>query len=310
MLRLVRFSLQLPTERVDRGSEFVGAQAIFEMARAIEAAGFDACFVTDHPFPNDRWLAGGGHHALDPFVALSFAAAGTSRLRLQTNIVVLGYRNPFLLAKSAASLDVLSGGRLILGVAAGYLKREFQALGADFDARNDVADETVRAMKRAWTEDGVELIGRHFAATGNSMLPKPLQKPHPPIWIGGNSQRAIRRAVELGDGWIPFPTVGIAPARVRTASILSMRDFDERLAYAHRHAEAVGRERPLEVSFVPFGLSMRPPASPDPSQFAETIDALGSRGVTWVTMGLPAQTRAEFLDGVARLGEDLLRPLR
>ena len=306
----MRFSLQLPTDRVAARDEFVGARAVAEMARAIEAAGFDACFVTDHPFPNDRWLAAGGHHALDPFVALSFAAAATERLRVQTNIAVLGYRNPFLLAKAAASLDVLSGGRLILGVAAGYLKREFRALGADFEARNEVADETVRALKRAWTEEGVELIGRHFAATGNTMLPRPLQKPHPPLWIGGNSQRAIRRAVELGDGWIPFPTVGIVPARVRTASILSLRDFDERLAYARRHAETIGREQPLDVSFVPFGLSMRPPDSPDPSKFAETIDALGSRGVTWVTMSLPAESRAEFLEGVARLGEDLLRPLR
>ncbi len=310
MLRGVRFSLQLPTDRVDAGDEFLGAEAVFEMARAIEAAGFDACFVTDHPFPNDRWLEGGGHHTLDPFVALSFAAAATERLRVQTNIAVLGYRNPFLLAKSAASLDVMSGGRLILGVAAGYLKREFQALGADFEARNEVADESVRAMKRAWTESGVELIGRHFAATGNTMLPRPVQQLHPPLWIGGNSQRAIRRAVELGDGWIPFPTVGIVPARVRTAAILSMSDFDERLAYARRHADAVGREKPLEISFVPFGLSMNPPDSPDPSKFAETIDALGARGVTWATMSLPARSRAEYLDGVARLGEDLLRPLR
>jgi probable F420-dependent oxidoreductase len=310
MLRGVRFSLQLPTSRVDAADEFVNPTAVREMAQAIEAAGFDACFVTDHPFPNDRWLESGGHHALDPFVALSFAAAATERLRLQTNIVVLGYRNPFLLAKSAASLDVMSGGRLILGVAAGYLKREFQALGADFDARNDIADEHVRAMKRAFTEDGVELIGRHFAATGNTMRPRPVQQPHPPLWIGGNSQRAIRRAVELGDGWIPFPTVGIVPARVRTAAILSMSDFDDRLAYARRHADAIGREEPLEISFVPFGLSIHPPDSPDPSKFAETIDSLGARGVTWVTMSLRSATRAEFLEGVARLGEDLLRPLR
>jgi probable F420-dependent oxidoreductase len=306
----VRFSLQLPTDRVGAGDEFVGPQAIAELARAIEAAGFDACFVTDHPFPNDRWLASGGHHALDPFVALSFAAAATQRLRVQTNITVLGYRNPFILAKAVATLDVLSGGRVILGVAAGYLKREFQALGADFDARNDVADEAIRAMKRAWTESGIELIGRHFAATGNTMLPRPIQQPHPPLWIGGNSQRAIRRAVELGDGWIPFPTIGIVPERVRTASILSLADFDARIAYARAHAEAIGRKRPLDVSFVPFGLSMHAPDAIDPSRFAENIDALGARGVTWVTMSLPATTRAEYCDAVAKFGEELLRPLR
>jgi probable F420-dependent oxidoreductase len=307
----VRFSIQLPTDHVSAGDEFVGARAVSEMARAVEGAGFDACFVTDHPFPNDRWLASGGHHALDPFVALAFVAAATHTLRVQTNITVLGYRNPFLLAKSVSTLDVLSGGRVILGVAAGYLKREFQALGADFDARNDVADETIRAMKRAWTEEGVELIGRHFAATGNTQLPRPLQRPHPPLWVGGNSQRAIRRAVELGDGWIPFPTVGIVPDRVRTAQITTMAEFDERLAYARAYAEEIGRARHLDVCFVPFGLSMEVPERVDPSQFAENIDALGRRGVTWVTLNFQhARTRAEYCDGVAKLGDQLLKPLR
>ena len=306
----MRFSIQLPTDRVASGDEFVGARAIAEMARAIEAAGFDACFVTDHPFPNDRWLAAGGHHALDPFVALAFVAAATQRLRVQTNIAVLGYRNPFVLAKAAASLDVLSGGRVILGVAAGYLKREFHALGADFDARNEVADEAIRAIRRAWTEDGIELVGRHFAATGNTMLPRPIQKPHPPIWVGGNSHRAIRRAVELGDGWIPFPTLGIVPDRVRTASITSLADFDERLDYARAHAAAIGRTRPLDVSFVPFGLSMHAPEAIDAPQFAENIGALEKRGVTWVTVNLPARTCAEYCDAVAVFGEQLLKPLR
>jgi probable F420-dependent oxidoreductase len=307
----MRFSVQLPTDRVSAGDEFVGARAVSEMARAVEAAGFDACFVTDHPFPNDRWLASGGHHALDPFVALAFVAAATTSLRVQTNITVLGYRNPFVLAKSVTTLDVLSGGRVILGVAAGYLKREFQALGADFDARNDVADEAIRAMKRAWTEEGVELIGRHFAATGNTQLPRPLQRPHPPVWVGGNSQRAIRRAVELGDGWIPFLTEGIVPDRVRTAQITTLAEFDERLAYARAYAEQIGRTRHLDVCFVPIGLRMQAPEKIDPSAFAESIDALGRRGVTWVTLGLPhLPTRAEYCDAVARFGDHLLKPLR
>ena len=202
----MQFSIQLPTDRVDRQKEFVSAAAIAEIACTAEAAGFNAGFVTDHPFPDDRWMRAGGHHALDPFVALAFAAATTERLRVMTNITVLAYRNPFLTAKAVATLDVLSGGRVILGVAAGYLKREFAALGTDFDERNELTDEALIAMKRAWTEGGIEMEGRHFTARGNSMLPLPVQKPHPPIWVGGNARRAIRRAVELGDGWIPFPT--------------------------------------------------------------------------------------------------------
>ena len=108
----VRFSAQLPSNRVEAPEEFCTAGAIGEMAAALEAAGFDACYVTEHPFPPDDWLAGGGHHALDPFVTLSLAAAATERLKLHTNILVLPYRNPFLTAKAVASLDVASGGRV------------------------------------------------------------------------------------------------------------------------------------------------------------------------------------------------------
>ncbi len=136
----MRLSVGLPTHRVDRADEFVTADAVAQLAAAAEAAGFDAVFVTDHPFPTDGWLAHGGHHALDPLVALAFAAAATRTLRLHTNLFVLAYRNPFVSAKAIATLDVLSGGRVILGVGAGYLEGEFDALGAPFDERNDATD--------------------------------------------------------------------------------------------------------------------------------------------------------------------------
>ncbi len=148
----MRVSVSLPVDKMDSGAEFVSGEAIAKMARAAEEAGFDACFVTDHPMPDERWLAGGGHHALDPFVALSFAAAATHRLRLQTHVLVAAYRNPFLTAKAAASLDALSNGRVILGVAAGYLEAEFAALGVDFAERNELCDAAIRTMRRGWLE--------------------------------------------------------------------------------------------------------------------------------------------------------------
>ena len=149
--RRVKVSLGLPTHRVDRFDDLASASAIAELSAGAEAAGFDAVFVTEHPFPSDRWLATGGHHALDPFVALSFVAAATTRLRLQTNLVVAAYRNPFMLAKAVSTLDALSGGRVILGLGAGYLEPEFEALGAPFDERNDLTDESITAMRAAWT---------------------------------------------------------------------------------------------------------------------------------------------------------------
>jgi probable F420-dependent oxidoreductase len=224
--------------------------------------------VTDHPFPPHRWLYGGGHHALDPFVALSFAAAATSRLRLQTHILVLPYRNPFLAAKAIASLDVLSGGRVIVGAAAGYLKGEFAALGADFEARQDVSDEVIRAMQLAWAGDDVRFEGRGYRAGGNSMGFRPVQRPHPPLWIGGNSRAAIRRAVELCDGWVPFPNT---PAMAQFTRSPAMETFDDlaRVAF-YASATAVGRQAPLDIcySLSPMGsadLSRRRPASRSPS---------------------------------------------
>lgn len=301
----VRFSLQLPTDRMAAGDEFVSGVAVAEMAAAIEKAGFDACFVTEHPFPSDRWLETGGHHALDPYVALSFAAAATKRLRLQTNIAVLAYRNPFLTAKSVASLDVLSGGRVILGVAAGYLKGEFEALGADFDARNERTDEAIAVLRRAWSEDGIALEGAGFRARGNSMQPKPRQA-RLPIWVGGNSRRAIRRAALLGDGWIPFPTVGLAADRIRTAPIESLDQLRERLGYLRAYAEEIGRTTPLDVCFVPFGLAMHRPESIDAQHFHETVALLEDMGVSWLSVVLPGKTRAEFCERVERFGGEVL----
>src|SRR5579864_3151754 len=225
----MRVSLGLPTHRVDV-PELVTAGAIATLAVAAEEAGFDAVFVTEHPFPGDEWLASGGHHALDPFVALAFAAAATTRIRLQTNLAVPAYRNPFLLAKSAASLDHLSGGRLILGIGSGYLEPEFAALGVDYGERNELTDEAIVAMRAAWTGRSVTMEGRHWRAGANTMLPPPAQAGGPPIWIGGNSARAARRAVELADGWTPMLARAGMSSRVRTRPIATVDDLGERIA--------------------------------------------------------------------------------
>lgn len=304
----MRFSVQLPTDRVDAGEEFVSGEAVAEVARAAEAAGFDACFVTDHPFPSDRFVKeAGGHHALDPFVALSFAAAATTRLRLQTHILVLPYRNPFLTASAVASLDALSGGRVTVGVAAGYLKDEFGALGADFEGRNAFCDEALRAMKEAWTEDGVRFEGTGYRAEGHSLRPRPAQKPHPPVWVGGNSRMAIRRAVELGDGWLPIPAPRRMAGFIHTASIETLDDLRERLTYARAHADRVGREAPLDVCFVPFELDMSSDADRDPARFHERVAELEALGVTWMTLTLGGRNRAEYCDRLAAFA-DVLRP--
>jgi len=303
----MRFSAQLATDHVTRGAEFTSAAAIAEMARALEAAGFDAGYVTEHPFPADDWLRTGGHHSLDPFVALGAAAAATSRLRLHLNVMVLPYRNPFLAAKAIASLDVVSGGRVIAGLAAGYLEGEARALGADFARRNALADEALVALKLAWSGTSVKYAGRGYEAAGNTMLPMPVQKPHPPLWIGGNSRAALRRAAEHAQGWSPFPVPAASGARVRTAAIESIADLAARIRELREHAAARGRAEPLDVNFIPFGLAMNPAALPDADALCEQVERLAQIGVSWVSLGIPSHSRAAYCENAARLGEQVIR---
>jgi probable F420-dependent oxidoreductase len=296
----------LSTDRVDAGEEFVSAGAIAEVAHAAEAAGFTSVFVTEHPYPEDQWLATGGHHALDPFVALAFAAAATTTVRLFTNLCVLPYRNPFLTAKAAVSLDVLSGGRLTLGVGAGYLEPEFRALGVDFDERNDLLDEALVAMRRAWAEDGVQMRGRHFDVRGHTMLPRPLQQPHPPIWVGGNSKRAIRRAVDHADGWTPMPNPRALGARRRSAHLETLDELRGMLAYADGYRAASGLAGDLEVSVMPIGVAGPGMPDYDAARFRDHVAALAAIGIDGVVLMIPASSRAALVDRIGKFGADVI----
>ena len=202
--------------------------------------------VTDHPAPDAKWLDHGGHHALDPFVALSFAAAATTDVKLLTNVYIAAYRNPFLGAKSIQSLDILSGGRLILGTAAGYLKPEFRALGIDFDSRGALLDEALDVLTKVLTGEDVAYEGTSFAARGVRLRPVP--RPPPPIWVGGNSKPAVRRAVSRAQGWAPFNTFGYATAS-RTAEISTLDELESAIAWATKYAAEIGRTEPLDICF-------------------------------------------------------------
>lgn len=306
----MRVSLGLPTDKVHLGPEFLSAEAVTSCAAAAEAAGFDAVFVTEHPVPGDRWLATGGHHALDPFVALSFAAAGTSSIRLHTNLLVLPYRNPLLTAKSVASLDVLSGGRMIMGVGVGYLEPEFEALGADFDGRAFAVDDAIVAMKKAWTGESFTHEGAGYRATGNTSQPVPHQRPHPPIWVGGNSKAAMRRAVTWGQGWSPIPSPKKAEGRLGTPGIESVADLGERIKIFEEYAEAAGRRGELDIVCLPQVLSGFGDGKWSASAVIEEASALAALGCTWLAVTLPATSRESYLADIERFGELVLRWIR
>lgn len=289
----MKVSLGLPTHRLDLADQFLSAAAVAELARAAEDAGFAAVFVTDHPAPPADWINGGGHHTLDPLITLGFAAAATTTLRLQTNLYVPAYRHPLLSAKTIATLDVLSGGRVILGVGAGYLEGEFAAIGADFEHRNDVLDDALRTMRAAWSGEVTD---------GVLSRPRPVQPTGPPVWVGGNSRRAIRRAVELGDGWVPMPSPARAAKALRTPGLESREELAARIGLMRELAAEAGRTAPLDVAFMPSGLDMFAKATPDPAQVLDDIHALADLGVTWATVTLPGETRADLLAEVERFG--------
>ena len=250
----MRFSYYLPGPGVTSGETLFSAAELTTLALAAEQAGYSTISLDDHPAPPLQWRQDPlGHDCLDPFVALAAIAAGTSTIGLMTSLTVLPYRNPFLVAKAVATLDVLSRGRVTLGVGVGYLPQEYAALGVDFESRNAIFDESIEMLRKAWTGEPVTHKGLAFDAVGVSVNPRPIQQPHPPIWIGGNSKISLRRVAEYGAGWMAMPSRGNAAISRRSAPLESMDDFLAMLAYLHDHARAIGRTAPIEVSGGPIG---------------------------------------------------------
>lgn len=299
-------SVSFPFDHIDAPDEFVTFEAVREIATVAEAAGFSSGCVTDHPIPSHRWLDNGGHYAQDPFVMLSLVAAVTTRLGLQTNILVLPYRNPFITARAVSSLDVFSGGRVILGIGSGYLKPEFKALGVDFDARNDLTDEYLHALKVALRGDDFTFEGTGYTAVGNRLLPTSVQRPHPLFLVGGNSKRALRRAVELGDAWHPFIAPAIVTSTARTAAIEHIDDLAESITYLREHSERVGRaEPPRVIASSTFRLVEGWSADAALEHFAQ----LRAMGVHASGVSIAATTRAEWCEHARRFSEQVIPQL-
>ena len=302
----MKVNVTLPFDHIHNPQEFLTLEAVSQVGAVLERAGFDGGNVTDHPCPTGRWLDSGGHHAQDPFVMLSLLAAVTTKLRLQTGILVLPYRNPFITARAVATLDVFSGGRVSLGLGAGYLKGEYYALGVEFERRNDIEDEYIKAMKAAWSGEDFSFKGTGYEARGSRMLPSPVQKPHPPLLIGGNSHRAIRRAVELGDAWYPFFTAGPVSTTARTTAMTTEADLLEGMRYLREHCATVGRERPPEIilsSLTSPGEKLNPPA------LIERIARYKELGITGCALHIDGKTRTEWCDNVERCGEQVVAKL-
>ena len=187
------------------------------LARRAEELGFDTLFIPDHiVLPNSiasrypysatgQYPGEGSQEALEQLTVLSFLAGATKTIRLVTSVMVVPHRSPLLAAKMLSTLDVLSKGRLVVGVGAGWMREEFEALGLPpFEERGAVTDEYIAIFKELWTSDRPSFQGKYCSFDDLAFLPKPVQQPHPPIWVGGESPAAIRRAARHGDGWYPI----------------------------------------------------------------------------------------------------------
>jgi probable F420-dependent oxidoreductase len=238
----MRFGFPIPT----RGS--LGTlQTVGRLARAAEVYGYDSIWITDHivlpmattstyPYASDgRWDLEAAQHYLEPLTVMSYLAGVTERPKIGSSVLVLPYRNPLLVAKMGATLDVLSRGRLLLGVGVGWMEEEFRALGlTTFQDRGAVTDEYIQILRELWTKDRPSYKGRFYSFEEVRFYPKPVQQPHPPIWIAGHSRAAIRRAARLGDGWHPIglrPPAGLYPD-----------EFAKAAADLRAQAEAAGRD--------------------------------------------------------------------
>jgi probable F420-dependent oxidoreductase len=191
--------------------------ALAAIARRGEELGYHLLLFGDHvvvprhiasPYPyteTGEFPGSAAGEAMEQLTVLAFLAGQTQTIRLVTSVIIVPHRNPLVAAKALATLDVLSKGRLIVGVGVGWMREEFEALGLPpFEERGAVTDEYIRAFKELWTSDNPSFEGKYCQVSNISFLPKPVQKPHPPIWVGGESRRAMRRTAELGNGWYPI----------------------------------------------------------------------------------------------------------
>jgi len=301
----VRYSITHPMHSHPYHPELVSGSGVAAVAAAAEAAGFSGFGFTDHPAPSQRWLDAGGHDAVDPFVAMAYAAAQTTTLRLVPNIVVLPYRNPFVVAKSGATLDLLSGGRFTLAVGVGYLKREFAALGVVFDERTELFDESLEVIRGIWTTDDFSYEGKHFSARGITAHPRPANPP--PIWIGGNTAAARARVARHGEGWCPFAA---PPGLAQTAGTAAI-DSIERLAAGidDLRAKLDAAERdPSSVDIVFTNVDGGNPGDGDfdADAYLAGVDKLAALGVTWLHVTIPGDSLAHALETIESFGKSVI----
>jgi probable F420-dependent oxidoreductase len=316
----MEFGLYVPT----RGSMATRA-GYAALARRAEELGFDILAVSDHvvipsridstyPYTLDGHYPG-REECLEQLTILATLAALTTRTRLLTSVMVVPHRPAVLAAKALASIDVLSEGRLVLGCGTGWMEEEFRALGAPpLAERGRVTDEYIAAFRELWTKDAPRFDGKYVKFSGITFLPKPVQKPTPPIWIGGESGPALRRAAKLGDGWYP---IGDNP-RCPLDTLARYRDGVAGLAAA---AGSAGRDpKTIDLAYWAYSYSSkrrdaldgggRALFSGEPKAIVDDIHALAEIGVGHLVFTLLGATLDQTLANMDRFANDVMSKAR
>jgi probable F420-dependent oxidoreductase len=264
----VRFSCRCPN------ADYLGFEAtpegIIASAAKAEELGFEAVFVNDHIIVDSSTRSGPWTNTYDPLVALSFIAANTTRIGLGVSVLIVPYRNPISTAKMLATIDRMSGGRLIAGVGAGWNEAEFNALGVPFHERGARTTEYLRVWQACWAPGKVSFAGRFVTFADMHVSPKPLQQPHPPIWVGGSSDAALRRAAAFGAVWQPTPT--------------PVAELVERQSSLRKAWDRIGRQHPPETR-MSFRVELTPITGNAPPSGAERP----------IGHGTPAEVAADLL---------------
>ncbi len=293
------------------------------LVTAGEALGYDYATFSDHVvIPTDiqakypysstgEFPAGARGERHEQLIEVAYIAAKTTKLRLILSVMVVPHRPAVLTAKMLSTIDVLSGGRLTVGIGAGWLKEEFEAIGApDFAARGKVTDEYIKAFVELWTKDSPKFRGDYVSFNNIVFAHKPVQKPHPPIWVGGESGPALRRTARLGDAWYP---IGTNPAN----PLDSMARFKTQVARLRKFTEEAGRDpKSMGLAFrcTAFGENVPAKAGDGerrlfagkPAEIAADMRALRDMGVGSLDFGFPGGSVEEMLGGMQQFKKDVL----
>lgn len=308
---LIRFPPAHFTVPGDNWETSMGLAEYQRVAQVAERVGFDAITVSEHIVVPDALVEHMGAHFPDALTAMAFLAGATTRIRVRSGVLVLPYHPPVQLAKAVATLDVLSGGRVMLDVGVGMARGEFEALGVPFGRRGRITDEYVAAMKVLWREEHPEFAGEYVAFSGVRFEPKPVQRPHPPLWFGGRSAPALARALRLGDGWAPD---GAQSGRGPWLSALEALP-----SFLDEVATSAGVDVPARFDIAaPLALTMfdadhrlieQTVDLSSPQAQVDRIGALQQIGVTWTAMPPVAtvlRSIDEYLEHLERWADEVM----